>query len=248
MLNTDEYKKIYNLVNDTPDLKPVIDKMSLMSPSELSIDSHNIKNYIAYLKTSFQLLKKKSPELSGNIYFNRMDTVLSELIYHIDRTTLYRYSMKEADKFPVCLNDILYELPDIIDEKIDNTCSFDFSLSDLPDVSVNPDQFRMMMTEILLNACEASGCLGEIIIQSDFCDNTIRINIINTSADTTEDTSLEHISQPFFTTKKGHCGVGLSIVHQICLRYNMSASISFDNSQTRFSISIPVSDNHASIL
>ncbi len=244
MLNSDEYKKLCDLVITTPDLKPVIEKMSLISPSELSIDSHDIKNHIAYLKTSFQLLKKKSPEISGNIYFERMEKVLSELIYHMDRTTLYRYSMRDADKSPSCINNILYEIPDIIDEKIDNNCSFDFCLTDLPDISINPDQFKMMLTEIILNACEASDCSGEITIQSDINNNTIHINVINNClADTPENISLEHISQPFFTTKKGHCGIGLSIVHQICLKYNMSASISFDNNQTVFSIIIPLSDN-----
>lgn len=244
MLNSDEYKKLCDLVKNTPDLKPVIEKMSLISPSELSADSHDIKNHIAYLKTTFQLLKKKSPEISGNIYFERMEKVLSELIYHMDRTTLYRYSMKDADKSLVCINNILYEIPDIIDEKTDNDCGFDFHLADLPDISVNPDQFKMMMTEIILNACEASDCSGEITIQSDINNDTILINVVNhCPADVPENISLEHISQPFFTTKKGHCGIGLSIVHQICLKYNMSASMSFGNNHIIFSIIIPLSDN-----
>ena len=244
MLNNDEYNQLCNLVKNTPDLKPVIEKMSLISPSELSISSHNIKNHIAYLKTSFQLLKKKSPEISDNIYFKRMEKVLSELICHMDRTTLYRYSMKDLDRYPVCIKDILYELPDIIDENTDNDCSFNFSLADLPDISINPEHFKMMMTEIVLNACEASDYSGEITVQSDINDNIIRINITNNcTTEIPENISLEHISQPFFTTKKGHCGVGLAIVHQICMKYNISASIYNADNQIIFSIIIPLSDN-----
>ena len=112
MLNYDEYRNLCCLINENPDMISVFDNMSMFSIDELSIDSHDIKNHLAYLKTSFQLLKKKSPELSENKYIIRMEDVLSQLIYHMERTTLYRYSMKKADKKPVNINDIMYEVPD----------------------------------------------------------------------------------------------------------------------------------------
>lgn len=43
MLNYDEYKKLNELIKYSPDLEPIINKMSFISPSELSIDSHDIK-------------------------------------------------------------------------------------------------------------------------------------------------------------------------------------------------------------
>ena len=101
MLNYDEYRNLCCLINENPDIISVFDNMSMFSIDELSIDSHDIKNHLAYLKTSFQLLKKKSPELSENKYIIRMEDVLSQLIYHMERTTLYRYSMKKADKKPI---------------------------------------------------------------------------------------------------------------------------------------------------
>ena len=64
MLNYDEYRNLCCLINENPDMISVFDNMSMFSIDELSIDSHDIKNHLAYLKTSFQLLKKKSPELS----------------------------------------------------------------------------------------------------------------------------------------------------------------------------------------
>lgn len=243
MLNYDEYKKLNELIKYSPDLEPIINKMSFISPSELSIDSHDIKNHIAYLKTSFQLLKKKCPELSDIKYFSRMENVLSELIHHMDRTTLYRYSMKDADISPVNINDILYKMPDIIDDTIDNDCSFEFNLSNIPDILINYDHLKMMLTEIILNACEASEYTGEITLYSEKCNTSeIHIKIIN---DTTVPASgfphLEQMVQPFFSTRQNHCGVGLSIVHQICMKYNMSYSLTSDNNKTIFSIIIPYS-------
>ena len=97
MLNFNEYQKLSELIKSNPELEPIINNMSLVSLSELSIDSHDIKNYIAYLKTTFQLVRKKSPEICDNPYFNRMEKVISQLIYHMERTTLYRYSMKKTE-------------------------------------------------------------------------------------------------------------------------------------------------------
>lgn len=58
MLNFNEYQKLSELIKSNPELEPIINNMSLVSLSELSIDSHDIKNYIAYLKTTFQLVRK----------------------------------------------------------------------------------------------------------------------------------------------------------------------------------------------
>ena len=93
-----------------------------------------------------------------------MEDVLSQLIYHMERTTLYRYSMKKADKKPVNINDIMYEVPDIIDDVIDNTCTFTFCLDNIPDILINPDQLKTLLTEAVQNACEASDCTGEITL------------------------------------------------------------------------------------
>ena len=122
MLNFNEYQKLSELIKSNPELEPIINNMSSFSLSELSIDSHDIKNYIAYLKTTFQLVRKKSPEICDNPYFNRMEKAISQLIYHMERTTLYRYSMKKTEKVSVSINNIMYEIPDIIDDTLDNSC------------------------------------------------------------------------------------------------------------------------------
>ena len=79
MLNFNEYQKLSELIKSNPELEPIINNMSLVSLSELSIDSHDIKNYIAYLKTTFQLVRKKSPEICDNPY----STVWKKLFHNL---------------------------------------------------------------------------------------------------------------------------------------------------------------------
>lgn len=256
MLNYDEYRNLRSLIKENPDMESVINNMSMFSPAELSIDSHDIKNHIAYLKTSFQLLKKKSPELSENKYITRMEDVISQLIYHMERTTLYRYSMKKADKESVNINDIMYELPDAIDDIIDNTCTYSFCLDNIPNILINAEQLKTMLTEAVQNACEASDCTGEITLVTSQEHNNVIIEIINNGclpshADSQNDNSqnddstqslLNYIklSQPFYSTKPGHIGVGLSIIHQICLTNNGYADIHESDGKTILYIQFPV--------
>ena len=245
MLNYDEYRNLCCLINENPDIISVFDNMSMFSIDELSIDSHDIKNHLAYLKTSFQLLKKKSPELSENKYIIRMEDVLSQLIYHMERTTLYRYSMKKADKKPDNINDIMYEVPDIIDDVIDNTCTFTFCLDNIPDILINPDQLKTLLTEAVQNACEASDCTGEITLITRKSNNYVITEIINNGGLPSHDDSSYlsdyiKLSRPFYSTKSGHIGVGLSIIHQICLSGNGYARLTESDGKTILCIRFPI--------
>ena len=73
-----------------------------------------ISGILSRQKVNVHVLSITSSIMSENKYIIRMEDVLSQLIYHMERTTLYRYSMKKADKKPVNINDIMYEVPDII--------------------------------------------------------------------------------------------------------------------------------------
>ena len=241
MLTSDEYNILKAYIDNTPELADIMEKLSFYSPSELSTDSHNIKNYIAFLKTSFQLLKKKHPELSCDSGMDRIESVLNELISHMDRTTLYRYSMKKYESTPININDILYEIPDYIDEKLDNNCEYSFDLENLPMININPEQLILLLTEAVTNACEASDCTGEISISSRIEKRYILISITNhTRNNTPKQYDYNQLAQPFYTTKSGHTGVGLSIIHQICLAYNGFAQLYGKASSTVLEIHLPI--------
>lgn len=242
MLNFNEYQQLCRLIESNPELEPIVNNMSSFSLSELSIDSHDIKNYIAYMKTTFQLLKKKSPEICDNTYFNRMEKVISQLIYHMERTTLYRYSMKKTEKEPVSINDIMYEIPDIIDDTLDNSCEFSFWLNETPDILINPEHLKTLLTEAVLNACEASGCTGEITLITKKEISGVLVQIVNnriiSDKNPSDNAPLDYnqLIKPFFSTKKEHVGVGLSIIHQICLSNNAKADIYEHEGKTVLSI------------
>lgn len=73
----------------------------------------------------------------------------------------------------------MYEVPDIIDDVIDNTCTFTFCLDNIPDILINPDQLKTLLTEAVQNACEASDCTGEITLITRKSNNYVITEIIN---------------------------------------------------------------------
>ncbi len=85
--------------------------------------------------------------------------------------------------------------------------------ADLPAISADSNQLSQVMTNLLLNAAQATPEGGSITITAEkvkFTDN-IEIRVTDTGAGIPADI-LPHVFEPFFTTKRGKgTGLGLSI-------------------------------------
>jgi len=157
--------------------------------------------------------------------------------------------MKKADKKPVNINDIMYEVPDIIDDIIDNTCTFTFCVDNIPNILINPDQLKTLLTEAVQNACEASDCTGEITLITRKSNKHVIIEIINSGYLPSHDDSscssdYINLARPFYSTKSGHVGVGLSIIHQICLSSNGYARLTESDGKTILYICFPIASEN----
>lgn len=59
MLSSQDFAKLNALTASNPEYENTFSKLSPFSFSEISKASHDIKNHIACLKTSYQLINKK---------------------------------------------------------------------------------------------------------------------------------------------------------------------------------------------
>ncbi len=88
----------------------------------------------------------------------------------------------------------------------------------LPDVTVDPEQLKEVLVNLIINACEAMGNGGRIAIRETMAPEaggeTAVIQISDNGPGIPEHLA-DKVFQPFFTTKEEGTGLGLSIVERI---------------------------------
>ena len=114
----------------------------------------------------------------------------------------------------------------------------------LPKVNGDPQQLNHVFMNLFLNAAQAMGGHGELIIGTELSKNLDRIIItIRDTGPGIPPKHLPHIFEPFYTTKdegKG-TGLGLSVVFTIVENHGGTISAeSQEGQKTTFVVELPV--------
>ncbi len=150
--------------------------------------------------------------------------VISEEIKHIDTIlrNFLEFSRPPKPKIQsVSLSDVVDTTLQLLKHRIE---SYNVSVEiyrdrRLPPVDIDPDQFKEALINIILNACEAMGDGGRIIIEEKegYISPTGRV-VTLTIKDTgpgIPESIIDKIFEPFFSTKEDGSGLGLSIAKRI---------------------------------
>jgi two-component system sensor histidine kinase HydH len=88
--------------------------------------------------------------------------------------------------------------------------------SEIEEVEVDSDGINQVLLNLYLNAVEAMNYGGtlSVSLSPDQDSNRVRIAVSDTGAGISRQ-DLEHIFDPYFTTKQSGTGLGLAIVHKI---------------------------------
>jgi two-component system sensor histidine kinase PilS (NtrC family) len=183
--------------------------------------AHEIKNPLASITGSIQLLREEMP-------------------YDVGRDKLMRIILREADRLTALVGNFLLfarppsgkSQPIFVDQAIQETISLveqDKRCRDRIDirksgqkglwVDMDPDHFRQVLWNLLLNAVEAIEGDGRIDVRIESNrPEKVGIHIVDSGCGIPED-NINHIFDPFFTSKPDGTGLGLSIVHTILESY-----------------------------
>ncbi len=240
-----------------PETFDFINRLTEQCHSELSFASHEINNQLSFIRSSYQLISKKHPETKDFLFWNELGDAVNHVISYMERTGLYRYSFKYI---PVKFNltEFLYTLPDRFDEQFpEQPHPFQFD-TDTRDIFICADSERLLsaFSELLANAAEADNTCGCIQIHShvNVCGHTVTVSVTGKGTipdivfDETQtnplvdpDTPLSvQLCTPFYTTKKEHTGLGLSIVSQVCRTHHAEFDICSNKGLTTASITFPI--------
>jgi two-component system nitrogen regulation sensor histidine kinase NtrY len=112
---------------------------------------------------------------------------------------------------------------------------------DLPRVSVDPEQLRRVLINVIDNAVEAMEQHGVIDVETQHvrADNLVRI-VVADNGPGIPPSEREKLFLPYYSTKKRGSGLGLAIVRRIVAEHGGSIDVT-DNTPrgTRFAIELP---------
>ena len=198
-----------------------VEKMAYLGEMAAGM-THEIKNPLASLAGSIQILRKEIP------YNSEHDKLMRIVLRETDRLTALVNNFLMFAKPPkgkiekVNLESALTEAIKLF-EKNQNTSSKVSIISDLSPnlwVEMDPVHLRQIMWNILLNAAEAIESEGLIKVKTyPYKQNFACIEVDDNGCGMTK-TLVQSIFDPFFTTKPSGTGLGLSIVHRILESYN----------------------------
>ena len=117
----------------------------------------------------------------------------------------------------------------------------------LPLVQADPEQLKEVLVNIIINACEAMGRGGSIVIYEEAVieRETFRSAVIRISDNGPgiPDTVQSKVMEPFFTTKDEGTGLGLSIASRIVQEHGGRLNIkSKEGKGSTFSIMLPLEE------
>ena len=185
--------------------------------------AHSLKNPLAIINNACFLLgrniQEKQQEDKNHLKIikdqvNRADGIIKELTKYSE---LASGRIEKADvnkEIEKCIKDLEYEIRERGIEIKKNLNE------NVPMLMIENTQLRQILSNIILNACEAIKKNGRIRIMTKIQkDGNIRIEIED-NGQGMDEIEKEKIFKAYYTTKEGGTGIGLSIVHTVVQAYN----------------------------
>jgi two-component system, NtrC family, sensor histidine kinase HydH len=198
-----------------------VEKMAYMGEMSAGL-AHEIKNPLASLVGSIQLLKEDLP-------------------YNRDQQHLMDIVLRETDRLSTLVNEFLFfarppagkpeklhlksaieEITGLFEKDTHHARRFTLKASLDPEVHIimDPAHLRQVLWNLLLNAADAVADGGTIEIQATALKNNKVVVHVKDNGCGMPPEVAEKIFNPFYTTKPEGTGLGLSIVHRILIAYD----------------------------
>ena len=203
------------------------EKLNLAATMASSI-AHELKNPFAIINNAAYILRRNEDKLDENS--RKQLRVITAEVRRSDKIVmdLLGYAKLAGGKIErVNVTDVIDDaIKDLGNEIASRQIAVAKSYKrNLPPLLIDRTQLRTLVSNLLLNACEAIESAGKITVRTDYTDDGfIEIAIADTGAGISAD-DLPKVFDSFFTTKEAGSGLGLSIVESIAKAYGGGASV-----------------------
>ena len=227
----------------------LVQSEKLMALGEMAARiAHEIKNPLTAIGGFARRIVSPKPG-GGPPPFERYARIILKEVERLERIineTLY-FSRERIPAFRITnLNDEIREALSMFREELDAArISTVIDLSpDLPFISVDPDQLRQVLWNLVSNAIQAMGGSGTLTVSTRPAVPGEGTGVVFQVSDTgggIPNDVVHNIFNPFFTTKAKGTGLGLPIVHSIVEKHG--GTIHLDNREgvgVTFSVFLPL--------
>jgi len=211
--------------------------------------AHEIRNPLAGIAGAIEIISKDFPrdhpdrEILEDLRqeVRRIEKVLSDLL---------TYARPKAPQFGMAdLKDTVARTLQFARQQI-GTKNVEFSIqipSPLPRFRMDPEQLHQVLLNLVLNGIQALPQEGKITIQARVLSgsgpsrpNYVEISVSDTGPGISRE-QIEKIFRPFYTTKRGGTGLGLSLCRRIISQHGGTLTVESEiNKGSRFIIRLPM--------
>ncbi len=204
--------------------------------------AHEIKNPLTGIKTFTEYLPKKHNEPGFidkfyKIVSTEVDKINSIVQQLLDFSKPKPLQLQKTNIHSVIDQTLSLLSNSLIKHKIALIRDYDTLL---PPLSLDPNQMQQAFCNLFINAIDAMKSDGELCITTKVKPENVEITISDTGKGISQK-DLEHIFDPFYTTKEGGTGLGMSIIYGIIKEHKGTIEVeSKENKGTSFVIMLPL--------
>jgi signal transduction histidine kinase len=178
--------------------------------------AHEIRNPLTAIKGAVRL---QAHEINNNSWegARQYQGIISDEIQRLEGVLASFLDFSKPlklDKRVMCINDLVNRTVEMAALE-PAMISLDTDLVEqLPQCEVDPTLMRQVLVNILRNACEACGPDGQLTIRTEWVSPWVKVRFTDNGPGF-EAKVLQRALEPFFTTREGGMGIGLSICRRI---------------------------------
>ncbi|QSQ27950.1 PAS domain-containing protein [Pyxidicoccus parkwayensis] len=202
--------------------------------------AHELRNPLAAMRGSAQMLAQDVRDEMGqkltNILLRESDR-LARLVEDFLRFA----RPPEPVRRPVALESLLVETVDMLRaDPLARDVRMEVMAPESLTAAVDPDQLRQVLINLVRNGFQAAGPRGEVKVALARAEHEARIRVWDSGGSITEE-MMGHLFEPFFTTRDGGTGLGLSTAHSIIRAHGGAIRVRSNRDEgTEFVVELPL--------
>lgn len=214
--------------------------------------AHEIRNPLSTLKVNLQLLSEDLAEGTGGEMdpdlrrraLQRLETLRLEMdrLHLLLDDFLKLITRRDFKTDRIDLNDVLRHLVEFLRPRMEKLgIPMRLSLPKTPLIcSLDENLIKQALLNLCLNAQQAMPDGGELLIEVSTDADQARIDIVDAGVGI-DAGMMESLFKPFFSTKKGGSGLGLSLTRRIVHEHGGEISVQSELGKgSRFTVHIPL--------